>query len=94
MHEGLGVIRKSLLVAAEDRASVEKATSEKLSALADTIKSAVLYGGSDMNHKLAEALASKVDELAAIFGANSAEKHDLLENIVSNFMREVVEQAS
>ena len=95
MPRDIESLRASLLRAAEERASLEKMTAKKLEALEAAVRESMLQGAqgaANMSGKITDAVAAKVEELGALLGADAKEKHELMQNIVSNFMREVILQ--
>lgn len=97
MPRDIESLRASLLRAAEERASLEKMTAKKLETLEAAVKEAMSQGAKstvNMSGKITDAVAAKVEELGALLGADTKEKHELMENIISNFMREIIQQVA
>ena len=97
MPRDIESLRASLLRAAEERASLEKMTAQKLEALEAAVRESLLQGAQgtvNMSGKITDAVAAKVEELGALLGADAKEKHDLMESMVSNFMRQIIQQVT
>ena len=97
MPRDIESLRASLLRAAEERASLDKMTATKLEALEAAVRESLLQGAqgaTSVSGKITDAVAAKVEELGALLGADAKEKHDLMENMVSNFMREIIQQVA
>ncbi len=97
MPRDIESLRAALLRAAEERASLEKMTAKMLEDLEAAVRESMLQGAqgaATMSGKITDAVAAKVDELGALLGADAKEKHDLIENMVANIMREIIQQVA